>query len=517
MLRLHASVLSGALAATCVLLGIGRVLATPLDDIPIGEVPVGDALEQEIRVLETSGDSLRLPRRGMLPYQVVDLPPLDRPLSRVAEISRMRLLRSIARDRDIPGVKGATPRILQLGEGSDERLEASLALEGRGTVAEGQSPRLESGSGLRMRIGGQVGRWLAFTDIATARVEGSREYAERVLNNDAAVLTDRSFLSYSGQGERWAVSVGRGRWHWGPGDEGSLVLSKTSPSISAMAFRMRIERLRADGMILNATLRSASGMQMAAHRLEWQPRDNLRLGYSEAVRYQGSTWGPLYVVGVIPFSIVQSLLVHDEPESVSTLRNNVIAGIDAAWRLAPGSRLYGELLIDDLKTDASETVNKYGYQLGWEGVGTVKGTRVTWSTEYTRLSRFVYTSFHDLAFVTSGDPIGFPTGPDSRRVRARIGWDPSADWQLFATAARSDFGESGIDSVFVPGSPLVHVMEFQGVVETQRVLELGVRYWPASGIDLAGSVGYQWIRNLGHVESEERRDPYAALTIRLTR
>ena len=517
MLRLEATLFSGVLLVAGILGFARSTSATPLDDIPVGEVPTGDALEDEIRVLEISGDSLRLPRRGMLPNQVVDLPALDRPLSRAAEISRLRLLRGIARDRGLTGVAGMTPRLLQLAYENEERFEASVALQGRVAVADGHAPELADGSGVRLRVGAQIGRWLAYADFAAAHVEGSELYAERVLDNDAAVLTDKSQISYTGERERWGFNVGRSRWHWGPGEEGSLVLSRTSPAISAITFRMRFEKLRADGMILNATLKSASGMQLAAHRLEWQPLDNLRLGLSEAARYKASGWDPLYAVGVIPYAIVQSLQVHDEPESVDTVRNNVIAGFDAAWRVLPGSRIYGELLIDDLKTDASETVSKYGYQLGFEGVGTVRGTRVRWNTEFTRLSRFAYTSFHGLAFVTAGEPLGFPTGPDSRRVRVRIAWDPTVSWQLFALAARSDFGESDIDSVFTPGSPPVDVMDFEGVVETQRAIELGLRYWPVDGIDVAASAGWSWIRNAGHVESEERNDPFAMLRIRLTR
>jgi hypothetical protein len=71
--------------------------------------------------------------------------------------------------------------------------------------------------------------------------------------------------------------------------------------------------------------------------------------------------------------------------------------------------------------------------------------------------------------------------------------------------------------VFVPGSPPVDVMEFQGVVETRRNAEVGVRYWPVEGIDVAAILGYQWVDNADHVESEDRRDPYASVVLRLTR
>src|SRR5262245_47235281 len=151
MLRVSSPILFGAFMAAATL-AFRPAFSTPLDDIPIGEVPVGDALEAEIRALEIGGDSLRLPRRGMLPNQVIDLPAFDRPLSPASEISRVRLLRSLARDRGLSGVPGATPRIFQLLYGTDERLEASVGLDGRGTVAKDHDPELASGSGIRLRF-----------------------------------------------------------------------------------------------------------------------------------------------------------------------------------------------------------------------------------------------------------------------------------------------------------------------------------------------------------------------------
>jgi hypothetical protein len=484
---------------------------------PLDQIAPGDPLEEEIRVLEVSGVPLRLPRLGMRPLQVVDLPALDQPLPGVAEIARRRLLRSLARDRGLTGVPGATPRLVQATFPDDQRFEVSAGIEGEGSAVESHEPQLKEGSGARARFGAQVGRWLAFADVGAGKGRGAGSYSNRILRSDAALFTDLSYVSYTGASERWGAWLGRGRWQWGPGEEASLMLSRTSPAYTSLVFRMRIEPLRADGMILSATLRGASGAQLAAHRLEWQPRDDLRLGVSEAARYRASSWQPLYVVGVIPYALVQSLLVKDEPDSGAALRNNVAAGLDAAWRVLPGTRLHGELLIDDLRTEDVGTLSKYAYQLGWEGVGTVRGSRVHWSTEYTRLTRFVYTSFYDRAFTVAGEPLGFPTGPDSRRLRVRATWDPSVAWQVFASAVRTDRGESGLETPFFPGSPPVPVARFAGTVETTREFEAGLRWWPASGIDVRLSVGSRRIENLGHEAGEDRSEPFTVLGVRLLR
>ena len=487
--------------------------ATPLDIVPLD-----DPIEAELRALEASGAPLRIPRSGMRPLQVVDLPALDQPLTGPAEISRLRLRRALARDRGgADSVAGATRRLFQWEGVEEQRLELSLGLHGRGTIAADRDPELSSGSGVVLRIGAQTGRWLAFSDVLMGHVEGALPYTGRLFHNDAVLEGRTTFLSYTGARERWAATLGRGVWHWGPGDEGSLVLSKTAPTITAFVLRFRIEPLRADGMTLNGTLGAAGGEQLAAHRLEWQPSAGLRVGFSEAARYRASSWQPLYFVGVMPYSMVQTLTYRDEPDSGSAHRNNVIAGFDAAWRMAPGSRAYFEVVIDDLKTNRSPIVSKYGYQVGWEGMGTVKGSRLTWGVEFTRISRYVYTSFFGQAFATSGEPLGFPTGPDSRRLRVRGSWDPEVSWQVFGEATLTDRGESGLDVPFVPGTTGVDVNDFAGVVERTRDLEFGVRYWPQSGLDVAVSMGQRWWSSEDHVAGRKRSETFAGARLRWTR
>src|SRR5688572_1950481 len=310
--------------------------ATPLDLLPLG-----DPLEDEIRVLEVSGVPVRLPRLGSRPLQIADLPALDSAFAGPAEISRRRLLRSLARDRaELDSVHDVSRRMFQWAAPEEQRLELSAGFEGRGVVARGRQPDLGSGTGLALRFGAEVGRWLAFADFLVGHVEGAGPFSERLFHNDAVLEGRTSFLSYTGAKERWMATLGRGNWHWGPGQEGSLMLSRTSALVTSFTFRMRIEPLRADGVLLSATLGAAAGEQLAAHRLEWQPLESLRIGVSEAARYRSDSWQPLYFVGVLPYSIVQILTHRDEPDSVVAHRNNVIAGFDAAWRPAAGTRVY---------------------------------------------------------------------------------------------------------------------------------------------------------------------------------
>ena len=278
----------------------------------------------------------------------------------------------------------------------------------------------------------------------------------------------------------------------------------------------RLAALHADGFVLHATTDPGRGEQLAAHRLEWQPLSGLRLGLSEAARYRSAGWQGVYLASVIPFSLAQRLLQQDG-DTAGVNRNNVELAFDAAWRLAEGTRVYGEVLLDDLHAKSGNFPNKYGWQLGMDGAWTQGFTRLTWNTEYTWISRYVYTSFFGRAFTAQALPLGFPTGPDARRLRARLSWDPRVDWQFTGIATRTWKGENELDEPYLPGTPLPDVATLEGVPELIEDVTGIMRWWPASGVDLSLALGWQRRDDAGHVRGAELRGTHAAFAFRLVR
>jgi hypothetical protein len=494
-------------------------------------VPVGDPIEAELRLLEVAGlDSatarrIRLPHGGLRPRQWVELqgagPPVE-PASAAALIAVARIERALGRDAGesfAPHPEWrSTPRLFEAGA-AGARIELSVGADGA-AVWDDATRDVASGTGVRGIFGVTVDRWLYHSDLFLGEIAGARRFADPVVKDSDVILhTEDTWLAWSAEDARWSVQFGRSRWHWGPGDEASLVLSRTSAALTGFAYRVRIPALRADVSALSATLDTRAGEQLAAHRLEWQPLDALRFGVTETARYQASMWQPLYLVGAIPYVLVQRLQAQDEPDSTPSLRNNVQMAADVAWRVAPGTRVYGELLVDDLHARTASIPNKLAWQVGWEGAGSIGRHRLTWGGELTRLSRYVYTSFFGRDYAAQGAPLGFPTGPDARRLRVRIGWDPSPDAQLFAHVAVTDRGENGLDEPFQPGvSPArPRIWSFEGTAERTREIEAGARWWPASGIDVAASAGWRWREDADHVPGAEDDGPLARIAWRLRR
>ncbi|MFI5371513.1 MAG: capsule assembly Wzi family protein [Candidatus Eisenbacteria bacterium] len=509
-------------------------LPLPARATPYDLLRPGDPIYDELRVLDALGpgadSAYALPHLGTRPLQMMEIatrapgratadPEHTTRTRRIAEQRVARLLWFDGPDATRAGAPaGATPRLLQLAWPDGERLEVSAGIEATGRVAQDSLARWGSGSGLHVRAGAVTDHWLAYLHFLAGYVDSARTFADPIVpGNDVTTYTDEAYLAYTGTAGRWSIVLGRDRWSFGPGDEGTLMLSPTAAPYTALAMRARIPAIRADGIVINGTLQSAGGEQLAAHRLEWQPWEPLRIGLSEAARYRAASWQPLYLMGVIPYTVVQRLQVQDEPDSATTLRNNVMVGGDASWRVAPGTRFYGELLIDDLHARTASNPNKYGYQIGYDGAGDALGQRLTWGAEFTRISRYVYTSYFGRSFVAEGRPLGWPYGPDSRRFRLRAAWDASADWSVDAAAAWTDQGEAGLDSTFVPGRPEVDASKFLGVVTHTREAEIGLRWWPASGVTLEARTGYRWVDDAGHVSGATTQGAWGQAYVRLMR
>ena len=517
--------------ARCVALALALHLARPHTVVatPLEFLPVGDPLEAELRILDVLGPAwpgrpLRLPRTGMRPLQRFELDSLPLPgdVPRLAHrVSLVRLQRVLAREADPGSPEAAGPvtqRFYQRRYADGARFELSVGAEGAGEVASGRV-RYLSDTGLHGRLALQTDRWLVFSHLVAGHQDTARSFSDPLFpGTDVIIYSGESYVGYSGAGGRWGMQLGRSRWHWGPGEEGSLLLSKTAVPLTGLALHARLEPLRADGMAFSATLENSEGEQLAAHRLEWQPWDGLRLGLSEAARYQADFWRPLYLVGVIPYILVQRMHIQDEPTRADANRNNIVIGADVAWRVAPGTRVYAEWLADDMHVlGRIDNPSTYAYQLGWDGVGTFRGTRLVWGGEYTRVTRFVYTSDFGRDFVAQGRPLGFPVAPDARRMRVRASWDLSPAWQVSSVATRTQKGENTLAEPFVPGSEGGDGSSLEGVVEETRELEASLRWWPAGGVDVAISAGYRWVDAAGHLEGACTRGAHAGIAFRLTR
>jgi len=517
---------AGPLALLAVL-AAGSAAASPLEF-----VSPRDPLAAELRVLElydlpADSGRFRLPHFQSWPLQRLELMGRGAPIGSGPSVRTLvadRLERELQRDAIAAfadaRARRSTPRALQREWPGDERLEFSAGLEGGadGTWSGGaRDSRWRDGSGLHLRGAVQVDRWLLFSHLTLGHLADARRYTDVLVSGtELAAQTEESYVAYV-DGTRWSVAVGRQRFAWGPGEEGSLMLSRTAAPLTALWLHARLTALRADAFAVHATTDPGRGEQLAAHRIEWQPASGLRIGIAEAARYRSDGWQAVYLASVIPFSLAQRLLQQDGDTLGVDSRNNLEFGADVSWRPADGTRLYAELLVDDAHARTADVPNKFAWQVGADGAWTRGFSRLTWNTEYTWLSRYVYTSFFGRSFVAQSEPLGFPTGPDARRLRARMSWDPRVAWQVTGIVTRTWKGENGLDEPFVPGTAVPPVGRLEGVAEVTDDVTGVLRWWPASGVDVSASLGWSRTEDAGHVPGAVARETHAGVAFRLSR
>jgi hypothetical protein len=488
----------------------------------VERLPAGSPFYAELELLRTAGlldTTVSLDARPMARADVARLVAfaLTQHPDRAGDPGLTRLYREFSRelvDWGFPAAPGYTrPLVLwapghpgpKAGPGHpDQRIRIIPYLDAAFEQQPNGDGRLADRSRAGLRIGVELGPVLLYQDLFAGRVDGGSAYADPLVQDtDFIHYTEDTYLSAH---TPWIdLSLGRVRQGWGPGRTGTLLWSATADPTTNLTWSGALFGGRLRGTAVHADVDAVAGERLAAHRLDFALSPRLTFGVAEAARYTSPHWEPLYVLSVVPFTLVQRMLAQDaDPDSAAAVRNNVMVSADVRWRAARGHTLYGEILLDDVTFKTSGTPVRIGYQAGWQGVAHAAGRRVSWQAEYTRVYRYVYAVFYGEDFIYHGEPVGYPQGPDARTFAAQGALDLSADWSVSAAGALLDHGEGELGEAFDPEGPPASGSEFKGVVERTRALQLGGRWTPRDGVAAQLSWGYRWLENADHAEGAGR-------------
>jgi hypothetical protein len=344
-----------------------------------------------------------------------------------------------------------------------------------------------------------------FEELYVADVPQGREFADPlVADTDIIIFQDRA---YAGLSTRYADFVfGRDRLSWGPsepGGTGGLLLSNGSRPFTQLRVESTFLGDRVHAIVVNGALSQAEDRWIAFHRLEWQVTRALRLAAAEGAAYEADFVEPLYLIGIIPYPLVGRLLERDnhDRQSDELVRNNVVWDVDVSYIIRPGVEIYGELLLDDLGTDTSDTPTRLAYQLGAALAADVAGFPLTARGEWTRVWRYVYSVFYGADFIHEATPLGYPHGPDSRVAHLDAALEVWPGLELGAIGERIEHGEDGLGVFWDPDDPAqagADASDFGGTVERQWRLLGTARYRPAPYFELDLQLGGAWVRNANH-------------------
>ncbi len=309
--------------------------------------------------------------------------------------------------------------------------------------------------------GGKV-RYAAETSVV-APFGVSRNYASLSAESVAALATGgwavnspTAMLAAESNGVSWLA--GRTPLGWGPAPLGSeLLFDETAGGFDALQVSFVWLKARFTKVVgwLDA------GRSIVGTRMDIPYRPNLRLGFGESVLMQGSPYLP-YVLNPIPIGI--NLPVYAQIRNPQGIYDDFFLTADMDWVPAPGLRVFGDVLIDDvtIPTATANFPSRWGFSGGFhivsEDGSSVQGM-------YTMVLNWTYTEGQGppYAWLLRGLPMGHVLGCDFDLIHLR--WMATAPPSSSTWVAYVRKGEGKVGVWFTSQAEAWQKLFLSGVVE----------------------------------------------------
>ncbi len=255
------------------------------------------------------------------------------------------------------------------------------------------------------------------------------------------------------------LRLGQGRHFIGNGIR-SLLLSDYANNYFYLQFNTRIWKLHYQNTFAELSATSSRDnpgntllpkKYMATHYLDFQVHPNLSLGLFETIVFSRENHFEFhYLNPVILYRSVEQLL--DSPD-------NAILGFNIQWIPKKKYQIYGQLLIDELKT--SETFagdgwwgNKVAYQIGLKKYDLFQIGNLDFQLEYNTVRPFTYAhrSDNNSAIPTASyshfnQPLAHPYGANFREFIVSFNYRFNEKFAFNASIVNSNYGDSNLENV----------------------------------------------------------------------
>jgi hypothetical protein len=304
------------------------------------------------------------------------------------------------------------------------------------------------------------------------------------------------------------VRLARGRHRWGPAPGHSLLLDGDAPPVNFLEWHWTLPaRIRFRSW--TGSLNTFEKRGIAAHRIDLPLTRNLAIGLSEGVRYNGGPEHPLYMLGLLPYTLVQRLDEQDtaDPAARELQRNNVLASIDAVWRPRARWLAYAEALVDDLPAATADAPARVGARIGVASLFRIAGAPVEAGVEGSKVGRYVYSVDYgngcECDWAQQGFPLGEPNGPDREAARIwakrSIGRDHRVELRgLYANKGSGRLADAWTSAGDGSDHPTRDALRVAPPVERRRALTLRWRWDPRDNLFVDLNATAARIRNAGN-------------------
>ena len=483
---------------------------------PVELLPSFHLLYEDLESLASRGDLGSFPIHAR-PLARVDvaralIQARDRDPDIASDLHWQRLARELAREfLDLE----AAPPFVESGPLVDvgpreQRFRVAMAGHARGDYDSKRAvhARLRDESSAAARLSLQIWPSLgAYEEFGVTRIRGQREFIDAIAEGsdlETAVLRGE----VTARVHPITIAAGYESVRWGPGRRGTLLLSDAAGPMTFLLFQgaVRGETVGVTGSALSAVISAADHAYLAAHRIDLTLSPRWSIGLSEAARYTSDGLDPLYVLGTIPYTVIERIRVREASnDSLRTReRANVMASADVSFRATRDLTLYGELLVDDYATESADMPNRIGYQLGFRSDRPWGDHAVHFQGEYTRVRNYTYSVYYGENFSYRGRPLGFALGPDVENVYLEAFFDITRDWQLRWSGDFTNHGEGRLDVPWLLTQGGISTAGLSGVVEERREVWGDARWMPRDNVDVSVGLGFRRVRNDTNIEGADR-------------
>lgn len=301
-------------------------------------------------------------------------------------------------------------------------------------------------SGVEFRgFTGNLGFFVRATD---AHIRGDTQFADSNRypyragsGNDGFDFDETdAFVTY--QAPHVELLFGKTRNRWGNAQSSVLGLSNLPTSYTQFRTRFRFgpaeltalqAKLYQNPPVVSETDTTADGIArrqyadkyLAAHRLQFNLCSRLQIGFYESIVYGERGFDVDYL---------NPLMFLRSAEHYNGDRDNALMGGDFKWRAFYNTFIYGELLIDDIRTTKLGTGwygNKLAYLGGLRLYDPVGLPNVCTTVEYCRIEPYVYSHKYPInSYQHHGTLLGHSSGPNSDAFFASLRWTVSRGFEM---------------------------------------------------------------------------------------
>jgi len=367
--------------------------------------------------------------------------------------------------------------------------------------------RISNGFLFRGSLGSSIGFYYMLTDNHISRSpdfhrtevieESGLPYLQ--FGDDKAADFDESVAYLTFKSKYFYLLYGRDYNKWGVGHLGNLMLSTNAPIYDQIKLVVRYWRFKLTHITAaiqyvppqaRNSIKSVEPIDVywAGNRFEFYFGKGIQVGFAESIIYGNRS---LQIGYLNPLAFFKSI------EHYYGDRDNGAISFDAAWRILPGVKIYGEWFIDDIITTklGSEWFgNKFGYQTGIFIVNPLNMPGMDILVEYSRVKPYVYShSVKDYNKYKHYDTIlGHYIGPNSDDWLARLRFYPHRRLRFQLDLENYRHGKNLLDQDINVGGDPDFPFRFGKDNEDAPFLAGEKIYRTAAG----GNIQYELLRNL---------------------